>query len=223
MDAARFKHLIYRGHAKAAKRIGFLYSLYRPTTYRDPINADNLVGTLNAAFTVHSAKEFSFDMPSDLDHPQFHALVDGEQVQVGDYLVGPNVGNTYFIASMTPGMPILAIWCNRVATLYKATAFQALGLQPYSPTITQPKEYSTSASMANWPVCILKAKALREQYLPQDVGTGSYNLIMPANPEQQGGLAQGTILIDDLGFRYGVMLSDEQAGVWRAEIQRVQT
>lgn len=220
MDAARLEYLVYKGHGKAAKRVGYPYAHYRPASALNPINSSALLGQVNAAFTVHAASEFSFDMPSDFDHPQFHALLDGTQMQVGDYLVRPGPGDTYFIAAMTPGMPILAIWCNRVATLYSAApANPSLGLNAYSTTIAPPS--SAVGFMTNWPVCILRTRANREQYLPQDVGTGMYSLLMPNFVG--GGLSQGTLIVDDLGFRYGVMLSDEQSGVWRAELQRMQT
>ncbi len=218
MDGATLQAKVYAGYARAALRVGLPYDLYRPTGPNNPTGGAKLA-TLSAAFTVHGQANFQFGAPSDYQKPLFHALLDGTQVQIGDYLVSEtNVQGAFFIASKDAGVPILAVQCNRVLTAWTPGPALAIGANGYSGT----NQGNETAIMIAWPASVLLgARGVREQKLPEDAGYGSWRILMPAWAGVT--LRPGTILTDDLGNRMIIQSAELQDLGWRIDAQQAVT
>src|SRR5215472_2900493 len=104
MDGATLQAKIYRGYAVAAQKAGLAFSQFRPTGAANPL-AGAPLATLEALFTPARYGEFGTRHTGDHDTALWHALIDGTQTQIGDYLVGAST--TYFVAAQQPLLPIL--------------------------------------------------------------------------------------------------------------------
>ena len=71
MDGALLQQKIYGGYAKSALRVGLPFDVYRPSGSVNPLAIGNKIATVRAAFTVHSASQFSFDRPGLTDKSFF--------------------------------------------------------------------------------------------------------------------------------------------------------
>ena len=218
MDGTRLQSKLYAGYAKAAKRIGVPYDLYRPATWNDPL-ADDPIASIPAAFTVHGANQFGFDKPSDHKNSLYHCLADGSQIRVGDYLINEDTGDgTFFIASMDNAVPMLAIECNAVLTAYNPGPTLSIGANPYSGT-TQANE---TPIMTKWPAsALLGARGVRDQTFPSDAGYGSWKILMPYWEGVR--IRPGTILVDDLTNRMVVQSAELQDLGWRIDATQMVT
>ena len=218
MDGATLQAKVYAGYAKAALRIGLPYDLYRPTSAFSPMGGAKLA-TLPASFTVHGPANFNFGVPSDYQKPLFHALLDGAQVQIGDYLLSEtNVQGPFFIIAKDAGVPILAVQCNRTLSAWAPGPSLSVGANDYSGT-TQDNE---TAIMTAWPASVLLgARGVRDQQLPEDAGYGSWRILMP----YWAGviIRAGTILTDDLGNRMVVQSAELQDLGWRIDATQAVT
>ena len=106
MDGATLQSRIYAGYARAAAHVGTTHALYRPAALAPAlIGAANQIGTIAASFNIAG----TYNGQTKPDQIIWQAVVDGTQVQVGDYLVGEN---TFCIVGMQPLMPILAMRCT---------------------------------------------------------------------------------------------------------------
>ena len=149
----------------------------------------------------------------------FHALLDGSQVCIGDYLIpssGP--GGPFFIAAMQPNVPILAVQCNRTLSAFNPGPVLNIGANAYAGT-TQANE---AAIMAAWPAsALLGARGVRDQTLPSDAGYGSWRILMPYWEGVR--IRPGTILVDDLTNRMVVQSAELQDLGWRIDATQMVT
>lgn len=218
MDADRLSTKVFAGYGRAAKRVGQLVQIYRPRSAREALSEANLAGEINAAFTVHNSRNFNFEMPSDYDKPLYHILANASLLRVGDYLRDPEhrVG-TFFIASITPAMPPLGVSCNLIISIKKPGPAPAVGLSGYSGTTTANEE----PILTSWPASVIRRQVMREQYLPQDVGVGSFQILIPAFENIV--IRPGMLVSDNYGSRYAISMAERQDLGWRLEAQRAQT
>jgi hypothetical protein len=124
MDAATIQAKIYAGYAKAALRIGPEYSLYRPASMINPIQAPNLRGTLPASFNING----SYKGQSKSNQLYWQIIADGSQLEVGDYLVGPA---TYCVLTLDSLLPPIALRCTQTLSFFRPSINNSPGLQPY--------------------------------------------------------------------------------------------
>lgn len=124
MDAAKIQQKIYAGYAKAAKRIGPTYSLYRPASFLNPIQPSNLVTTLPASFNIGG----QYTGQSKADQRYWQVIADGSLLKIGDYLVGPA---TYCVLALDSLLPPIALRCTQTLSFSRSTLDEAAGLQPY--------------------------------------------------------------------------------------------
>jgi hypothetical protein len=218
MDGVRLQAKVYAGYAKAAQRIGLPYDLYRPTGPNNPIGGAK-IATIPAAFTVHGPGNFEFGKPSDHKTPLFHALLDGTQVLLGDYLVSENnPQGPFFIAAKDAGVPILAVQTNRTISAFNPGPTLAVGANAYSGTTLA----NETAILTNWPASVLLgSRGVRDQQLPEDAGYGSWRVLMPAWPGVV--IRPGTILNDDVGNRMIVVSAELQDLGWRIDATQAVT
>ena len=227
MDGARLETKVFAGFAKAASRIGRPFDIYRPISTSDAIAPANKLSTLPAAFTIHTANNFDFTKPSDYDKPLFHALIDPTQIRVGDYLNDPaTTAGPYFVASITSAMPVLAVACNRVISLYTPGPQNvAEGLSGYGgtmPTTAGNPDGNETAVLTNWPASLLmRSRSSRDAYLPADTGSGMFRCLIPAFAGVH--VRPGSIIVDDLANRFAVQVAELQDLGWRLDAQQMVT
>jgi len=226
VNAALLQARVYSGYAKAALRIGYTYSIYRPQGTSAPLSSGYLIGTTPAAFTSHKAGQFNFDKPDDLhDRPFYHALLDGSLVQVGDFLVAPPVTGPeippvaigpFYIAAKDPLTPILAVRCTRTITISAPGPSQtSAGYTPgsYAGTIIETGASNVAPLIVDWPASILQgSRNIKETVLPGDLGAGRWVMMLSAPPGVT--LTQGMLIADDLGNNYGVQTAELTPRGW---------
>lgn len=205
---------VYAGYAKAARKLGLPYGIYRPNGANDPIAQANFVENEFAAFTTHTSAEYNFSKPMDHKHALSHALVDGRRLAVGYYLVHAEL--TFFVAAMQRLAPILAVNCNRVVTIGRKLPHAELGLQPaYGSTNRETDE----TLAANWPASVrMSSKSQGDQASFNTVGEGSWNMLLPTIEGLR--LFPGDIVVDDLGFRFIVQVAENTAFGWSVQMQQ---
>ena len=219
MDATRLAQVQARGYGIAAAKIAAVFDVYRPAGADDPLDAGNKTGTLNAIFSPHNSAGFSFDRPSDYTSPLFHGMFDFTSVQVFDYFVNANVG-TYFVASIDPIVPPLCVQCYRTVSVTRPQGASVVGLNPYGGNVPATED----AVMTNWPASLLeigKGRNKQTGELPGDVGSGAWQLYLPAVAGVI--LRDSDILTDDLGRRYVLGTCELQGLGWRCKAMQMVT
>lgn len=127
MDAARLQTKVSAGYAKSAARIGYAFTVYRPSAATNPIVSGNIVGgPINAAFTPRAAG-FNFEITSNYTQPLFHGLFDATSINVGDYLVCTGHG-TYFVIGKPDLAPNLCVECNNVISVLRPQGASGYGV-----------------------------------------------------------------------------------------------
>lgn len=214
MDSTTLQTRIYKGYSQAAKRIGPVYSLYRPTSAANPIASATLLGTLNASF---NAEDMTYSRPNKYGKPTWFCLVDGTQTRVGDYLI--NNTQTFFIAAMQPTLPILAVDCNRKINVLRPQQQSGFGAQGYGGDTAA----SETSLMTGWPASVLQGTKgeKNEVNLPGDVRNPWWQILLPSYP----GVIIGTsdIITDDISRRYIVSSAELTDLGWRITAQQAQT
>lgn len=235
MNAALLQSKVYGGYAKAALRIGYTYSIYRPTTATAPLSSGYYIGKTPAAFTTHKAGQFNFDKPNDYNERSlFHALLDGSLVQVGDFLVappsaGPDIPGAaigpFYIASKDPITPMLAVICTRVITISApGPSTTTAGYTPgsYAGTIIETGAANVVPLIVDWPAQISQgARSVADKLLPGDVGEGMWTILLSA---PAGVVLTSAMLIeDDLGRHYAIRTAELTPLGWRIAAQETHT
>jgi hypothetical protein len=102
------------------------YSQYRALDMSTPIQASNLIGTLNAAFDTNA--NFTFMQSAKPESDVFYGLMDLTNVQTGDYLVGQE--GTFFVSYIEPFKAPVCIKCPRTLSISRQDDVDTPGLQP---------------------------------------------------------------------------------------------
>lgn len=212
MNSALLQQKIYSGYAKAALRVGPIYTQYRPVTAMNPLATAR--ATFNASF---NAEDMKYGRPNKYGKPTWFGLFDGTLTQVGDYLVGPS--GTFFIAAQQLTLPILVVECNRVASFYRQQQQTGVGALPYGGTTLA----NETLLAAGWPCSILQgAKGEKSAVnLPGDIRNPWFSVLVPA---MAGVVLRTTDLImDDLSRRYEISSAELTDLGWRCTVAQVQT
>ena len=215
MDGATLQAKIYAGYASAALRVGLPCDQYRPLTATNPLNSINKMQTLPASF---NAADMKYGKPNLYGKPVWYCLVDGTQVQPGDYIVNPS-GAIWFIAAMQSLLPIVAIDCNRTISMRRAQQTAAAGLVAYNTDVVSDE----TVLMTGWPCSILQGTKgeKNETGLPGDVRTPWMIVLLPQVPGVV--IRTSDIILDDLGRRYIVSDAELSDLGWRMTAVQAQT
>lgn len=206
---------IYTGYAKAAKKLGLVYSIYRPSSDNAPLDGANFIDNTYACFTIHGSNDFNFGKPSDYKSPLFHALIDGAKISPGYYITRDDA--TFFIATMPRLTPILAVLCNRVVAVSRKKPDEGLGFQPTF-NATDPAKDTVLA--VDWPVSLLKgARGIREQESQNTVGEGAFEMILP--PSFTIALFPGDTVNDDMQNKFVVQGAEYTDNGVRCSLQQM--
>lgn len=220
MDSARLQQVLGRGYGIAAKKIGPMHDVYRPSGAADPISIGNKIGALNASFTPHNASGFSFDRPSDHSSPLFHGLYDLRTTQRFDYLVSQEDQATFLILSQGVAMPPLCVSCQRTVSVSRPHGAADVGLNPYGGNVVA----TEVPVMTNFPASLLEMGKGRNKQtgdLPGDVGAGAWQLYLPYVDGVL--LRDSDILVDDLDRRYVLGVCELQDLGWRCKAMQMVT
>ena len=219
MDHNRLQQVLGRGYGIAAKKIGPVYDVYRPSGAESPLDEDNKLAAMNADFTPHNAAWFSYDKAPDHQTNMFHGLFDTREIEVGDYFVHATHG-TYFVAGKASTFPALCIQCQRIVSVSRPVGATALGLNGYGGNVPS----TEVAVVTDWPASLLEmGKGRNKQYgdLPGDVGAGAWQLYLP--PVSGVILRDSDILVDDLDRRYVLGTCELQSYGWRCKAMQMVT
>lgn len=176
MDGTRLQQLAWKGYAKAAEKVGFIYSQYRPTTGIDPISAPYLVTTtFYASFNV----DWNYMKANKYGNSVFQTIADGRILQVADYLASST--RTFFIISMDECNPIQSIECNAIGTFFRPKQSIVKGKVGYVGFDVSDSNFS-QVIMQNIPLSILaKTGRGRENptKLPMDTSWPRWDVLVP--------------------------------------------
>ncbi|WP_175969627.1 hypothetical protein [Burkholderia sp. BCC0322] len=215
MDGATLQRKVYQGYGKAAIRVGLPFAQYRPTGSNNPTQGAPLNSALLASF---NAEDMKYGRANKYGKPTWYCLADGTQMQVFDYLVGPQ--RTYFIAAMQPLLPILAVECNRTLNITRPQQQTQFGQVSSYEGTTAANEVPL---MATWPASVLQGTKGEkgEIVLPGDVRNAWWAILLPSTPSVT--LRSGDLIADDIGRRYIISSAELTDLGWRLTAQQGQT
>lgn len=219
MDAATLQTRINTGTGKAAQRVGYTFSLYRPVDPdTNPIVPWNLITTLPASFTI-TGTGFNFEKPMTYKSPLFNGLFDATLVDIGDYFVSPTHG-TYFVAGMQDLAPPLCVLCNRTVSFVAPGPAKTFGAQAAYSGTTAANEQPV---VTTWPASVLFDARGRtnEIALPLDLPSPFFSILIPALPGID--IRAGMVMNDDQSRRYVVAAAENSPLGWRISAQQAQT
>lgn len=188
---ARIQANVWKGYAKAARRLGAEYRFYRP----GPPDTD-----LGLRLASVNPEDMTYSRPDRPGKPGCYVLTDGTGLRPGDYFSGPD--GTYFIASLSPLLPILAVQCNATVRVTRPQGATDTGAQGYggraaetlvlaaAPASIQPDRQGKA------PLSGLPAEA-------QSQPTWKVLLKLP-----KGLIQKRDVLTDELGVRYQAVYAD---------------
>lgn len=173
-------------------------------TFDDGVDLDqpgNYLFTLKVSL---NAEDMKYGKPNKYGKATWYALVDGTNLEVGHYFIGPQ--GTFFVAAMQPLLPILVVECNRVVSIFRPQAQTVDGIAPYGGNTAD----NQTLLVAGRPCSILQGTKgeKADASLPGDTRSPWWAILMP---EAAVDIRMDDIIVDDRGIRYvasSVELSD---------------
>lgn len=214
--ASVIQNVVYRGYGIAAGIVGVPHDHFRPTDPMDPLRLLDLRGRIRAVFDARPSLKFS--IPALHNDAARYAVVDGNAVKTGDYLVGPQ--ETVFVAGMPALQSIVCVACNARLTLRNVRAGLGFGaIEDRSPETSEEIEV-----FRGWPVSLLYAGrgGGDDVQLPGDAPPATYNVLMPVVPNVPIP-APGDIMVDEHKRRYAVGWCEVAHLGWRMVVRHLVT
>ena len=205
MNGITLQDRISRGMGVAARRVGALYTVFRPSTTDQPINSRSRIITLYAAF---NACDGSFKRSAEFGRPTWWGVFDAAYTKPGDYMVGAT--GTFFVASQTPLLPVECIKTNRNVTVSRTAPVVSGG---YSGLVAQTAESVLQA----WPASIIALNTRVSGNLPE-TRFGYWSILLPALPVA---LQIADVVADDTGRVFLVGAAEESDLGWRLTAREV--
>ncbi|MBV8656617.1 MAG: hypothetical protein JO142_02220 [Burkholderiales bacterium] len=217
MNPTLLQQKIYQGYGKAALRIGPLCNQYRPASALSTAIAPvNLINALPASF---NAEDMAYSRARNYAKATWYALVDGTQVQPGDYLVRPD-GRPFFIAAMQPTLPILAVECNRIVNIYRPQQLTGVGAVGYGGETAE----NDVTLVYQFPASLLMGTKGEKNLvnLPGDVRSPWWLVLLPNLPGNVY-IRNDDVMTDDNGRRYVISLAEQTELGWRISATEAET
>lgn len=209
IDAAGIQSKVNAGFAKAATVAGFACDLYRPSDPLRPLQLLDRVASIKAVFDARP--NLKFVLPP--DHGDFlrYAIVDGAQVEQGDYIVGPDVG-TLFVASKSAFYAPTCVLCNAALTMRRGNAAAGFGAIGDGSDVAAGEQ----VLWQGWPVSMLYGGRGGGDPVttPGDLPVPEFMIHAPAIPGVPDP-QPGDILVDNRGRRLSVAWWEHGALGWR--------
>jgi hypothetical protein len=154
----------------------------------------------NYLFTLKvslNAEDMKYSKPNKYGKATWYALVDGTDLEVGHYFIGPQ--GTVFVAALQPLLPILVVECNRVVSIFRPQAQPGDGIQPYGGNT----DTTETLLIAGRPCSILQGTKgeKSDANLAGDTRSPWWAILMPVAGVD---LRMDDIITDDRGLRYVV-------------------
>ncbi len=206
MNGAQIQQKLYAGYAKAARVIGTTYQHYRPTSATNPISNATQMASLSVSL---NADDPTYARPNVYGKATWYAIMDGSQMQVGDYIVG--IEGTLFVAALQQLLPIFMVDCNRTITVLRPGMDSGVGEIGYGGDTAA----NEVALMTAWPASLLQGTKgeKNDVNLPGDVRTPWWLVLLPAWPGVT--LRTSDIITDDIGRRYVISSAELTDLGWR--------
>ncbi|QBJ80517.1 hypothetical protein [Aquitalea sp. USM4] len=211
MDGTKLQLKVYSGYGKAAKRIGFPYQQFRPTSANNPL-ATTALQSLYCSFTTN----FRYDQPNKYGQATWLGIFDGTNVDPGDFLVGHQ--GTYFVAAMQDTLPIYCVQCNRTISVLRVTIADQVGAIGEGGDAQEVEV----AMMTGWPASILQGTKgeQNDAKLPSDVRTPWWSILFPDYPGVI--LRTSDVIRDDIGRKYIISSAELTDMGWRITAMQAQ-
>ena len=208
MDGKRLQSLLNTGYARAASHIGTPHLWYRAATPNNPLQSVNRLGTLAASFNIRGQY---LNQPK-ADVWLWQAIVDGSQVEIGDYLSGENI---WCIVGKQPLMPIIALRCNDMISISRAGAI----------TQTADGAQQSTQQIASGIPCYIQLKRDKGFSMPAGWQGGATNTSAPM-PEwliyvglggvtPHGFIQEGDMIINEAGNQWKVDAASTSTVIWQ--------
>jgi hypothetical protein len=158
-----------------------------------------------------NAEDMSYKKPRGYGKATWYALVDGTNLEVGDYFVGPQ--GAFFIAAMQPLLPILVVECNRIVSVFRPQTQTVNGIAPYGGN-----DAATETLLVSGRPCSILQGTKGEKAeggLPGDARSPWWSVLMPIAGLD---MHMDDILVDELGRRYVASSVEETALGFRVTV-----
>lgn len=201
-NQAAIQSKIWRGYAKAAEKLGVSYQFYRPAPGNFPGAA------LFTRYVSLNAEDMKYGRPNKYGKATSYAVTDATGLQAGDYFTGPE--GTFFLASLQPLVPILAVQCNHTVSLSRVQPPSGVGSQGYGGLLPD----NVQAYVTGVPCSILHGTKgeKNDANLPADTRQPWWVILMPA---AVGTVQYGDLITDEGGRRYVVSAAELTDLGWR--------
>lgn len=114
MSASSIQRKIHNAYGRVAKALGYPYKVYRPVNNLSPLHDENWIADVTASFSMNEG--YTSSPTSGM--PTWTCWVNGRDIMVGDFLYSEDTRKTYYINSMAPHLPIMAVEMPNRITLY---------------------------------------------------------------------------------------------------------
>ena len=213
MDGVKIQQKVWWGYGKAASKIGLNYKVYRSSDGIDPLDISNYLYDLPLSTT----QIWSYKSPNKYAMNSWMMVVDGNQVEAGDYLVADNdlFDDIYFIASKQSLQPILGIKCDRIIDVISVSTDDVLekkGFTGYSAENVPPLNNQTI--MQNCPCSFIigsKGEA-NSVNLPFDSKMPWYSVYLPYLNKY---ISDGYVIVDENNNRFLISGNQKTDNGWK--------
>ena len=205
MDGVTLQDRINRGMGVAARRLGNLYTVYRPTATACPIHPARGIIQLRAAFSFSSQP---FKSAPGYGGLLWAGVFDAAYTRPGDYLCARNA--TYFIAAQRPLLPVQCVRTNVTVSISRTApaAFNA-----YSGFVIE----SAETILSGWPACLRILHGTTHGAPPESrFGTWTVLLpMLPVCPEVED------VIGDDYGRTFSIAAAELSDLGWRLVVRQI--
>lgn len=211
VNAAYIQSKVNYGLGKAAIAAGDPYAWYRPQSATAPVGPLSLLGTIQANFAQDPG--LTFARPSQYGKGSWYGMFDPTYVQPGDYMIG-ELG-TFFVTDIERFNPPQCVWCNRTVSIERAAAaIGPGGSTDYGGSSVQ----NPATILSGWPVSELLMSTGSKMtptgmQLPSDAKLPAAVVLIPSFAGVP--VQWNDIIVDDLGHRYTVSMSELTPLGWR--------
>ncbi len=227
---------VLAAYATTAAALGTPYRVYR-STGNNPLSTAP-IETTPVVVTSAKSSGFDFKRSSTFEDLLFAMQADFSNIRIGDYLVGSS--GTFFIADMPPLRPVVAVQCNRLATISRSNSErnvaggQAQGLpsQPGSTgryrgvsTAVVPSGAGETDIVIGIPCAMIGStgRATGTGETPTDApGPSRWRIYLPQSAAPKGTIHDRDIVTDEEGIRHQVSAAGWTPVGYRLETVRLE-
>jgi hypothetical protein len=211
MDGLQINQKIRYGYAKAAKKLGKPFNLYRSPNAIDPLNPSNLIGSIKMA----PSQDWTWMKANRPGNAIWYVCVDGQErteplsAREMDYLV--DAESTFFILSKQYQMPMQAVECNDVIRVIRPSQSLQPGKQGYASFTPE----SSEVLMDLVPCSILMNRQGQKPKtnLPTDTYQPSWLVMFPYLDSVN--VRTGDVIIDSTNQQYVMGVTERTDFGWR--------